>query len=301
RLNAFLYDAVVLDYYSGQDDECKLRVVGNWYAMTGYGIGFPKQSKFKAMIDKEIIALHHSGEIERLRRFWFTGACRTNSEGHSQLSSSQKLGALDFISAFFLLFAGTGLATIILLWEYIVQSLGRAFSEYQPISNTKMTNNYRSLSSKKRENFLLTKISILEERIKELENTQLQDLTANCIQTPSNVRLKPKLETENDGNQLLFENSLIDSSQNITANNNNKIQSTNMYVVLPLLYTDDTSTHFETVKTSEQMSTPKNNRVRSTSRICLNDLSQHRTQNESINTNNTEPTRHEITMYESVV
>ncbi len=88
ELHAFLYDAVVLDYLSGQDDGCKLRVVGNWYAMTGYGIGFPKQSKFKDMINKEIIEMHYSGlnscffitnlilflgEIERLRRFWFTG------------------------------------------------------------------------------------------------------------------------------------------------------------------------------------------------------------------------------------
>ncbi len=47
--------------------------MGNWYAMTGYGLGFPKQSKFKDMINKEIIEMHHSGEIERLRRFWFTG------------------------------------------------------------------------------------------------------------------------------------------------------------------------------------------------------------------------------------
>ncbi len=61
ELHAFLYDAVVLDYLSGQDDGCKLRVVGNWYAMTGYGIGFPKKSKFKDMINKEIIEMHHSG------------------------------------------------------------------------------------------------------------------------------------------------------------------------------------------------------------------------------------------------
>jgi glutamate receptor ionotropic, NMDA 2B len=69
ELHAFLYDAVVLDYLSGQDDGCKLRVVGNWYAMTGYGIGFPKQSKFKDMINKEIIDMHHSGmrSIDRYR------------------------------------------------------------------------------------------------------------------------------------------------------------------------------------------------------------------------------------------
>ncbi len=74
--------------------------------MTGYGIGFPKQSKFKDMINKEIIEMHHSGEIERLRRFWFTGmkrfffiklkerffflisgACKSNIDQQSQRSS----------------------------------------------------------------------------------------------------------------------------------------------------------------------------------------------------------------------
>lgn len=68
ELHAFLYDAVVLDYLSGQDDGCRLRVVGNWYAMTGYGIGFPKQSKFKDMINKELIEMHHSGKPERSPR-----------------------------------------------------------------------------------------------------------------------------------------------------------------------------------------------------------------------------------------
>ena len=43
----------------------RLRVVGNWYAMTGYGIAYPKQSKFKDMINKEIIEMHHSGECTR--------------------------------------------------------------------------------------------------------------------------------------------------------------------------------------------------------------------------------------------
>lgn len=69
---------MVLDYLSGQDNGCRLRVVGNWYAMSSYGFGFPKQSKFKDMIDKELIEMHHSGEIERLRRFWFTGKAKNS-------------------------------------------------------------------------------------------------------------------------------------------------------------------------------------------------------------------------------
>ncbi len=34
ELDAFLYDAVILDYRSGQDDGCKLRTVGTWFSMT---------------------------------------------------------------------------------------------------------------------------------------------------------------------------------------------------------------------------------------------------------------------------
>ncbi len=70
-INAFIYDATVLEYLAGHDDGCKLRTVGNWYAMTGYGLGFPRGSKWLPIINKYLIELQHNG-MRQLSTKYFT-------------------------------------------------------------------------------------------------------------------------------------------------------------------------------------------------------------------------------------
>ena len=65
--------SLVLEYQAGQDDDCKLRTVGNWYAMTGYGLGFPRGSKWKPIMDKALHKLSYEGAMERLQKFWLKG------------------------------------------------------------------------------------------------------------------------------------------------------------------------------------------------------------------------------------
>lgn len=64
EIQAFIYDATVLEYYAGKDPGCRLRTVGNWYAMTGYGVAFPPgpESPWVEKINKIIFELQGNGQ-----------------------------------------------------------------------------------------------------------------------------------------------------------------------------------------------------------------------------------------------
>uniref|UniRef100_A0A1I8HVF2 PBPe domain-containing protein n=1 Tax=Macrostomum lignano TaxID=282301 RepID=A0A1I8HVF2_9PLAT len=88
EIDAFIYDATVLQYRVGNDEDCKLKTVGNWYSMTGYGIGLPKGSKWRHRIN------------------------------HRILNTNQTLGVKNFISAFILLIGGMLFCCLLLLLEH---------------------------------------------------------------------------------------------------------------------------------------------------------------------------------------
>ncbi|XP_024086175.1 glutamate receptor ionotropic, NMDA 2B isoform X2 [Cimex lectularius] len=115
-LDAFIYDGTVLDYLVAQDEDCRLLTVGSWYAKTGYGLAFTRNSKYLQMFNKRLLDFRENGDLERLRRYWMTGTCKPGKQEHK---SSDPLALEQFLSAFLLLMAGILFAMCLLLLEHI--------------------------------------------------------------------------------------------------------------------------------------------------------------------------------------
>ncbi|XP_071449894.1 glutamate receptor ionotropic, NMDA 2B isoform X2 [Hetaerina americana] len=116
ELDAFIYDGTVLDYLVSQDEDCRLLTVGSWYAMTGYGLAFQRNSKYVRMFNQRLLDFRENGDLERLRRYWMTGSCKP---GKQERKSSDPLALEQFLSAFLLLMSGILLAAVLLLLEHL--------------------------------------------------------------------------------------------------------------------------------------------------------------------------------------
>ncbi|XP_039285621.1 glutamate receptor ionotropic, NMDA 2B isoform X2 [Nilaparvata lugens] len=116
ELDAFIYDGTVLDYLVAQDEDCRLLTVGSWYAKTGYGLAFTRNSKYVQMFNKRLLDFRENGDLERLRRYWMTGSCKPGKQEHK---SSDPLALEQFLSAFLLLMSGILLAAALLFLEHL--------------------------------------------------------------------------------------------------------------------------------------------------------------------------------------
>lgn len=64
KLDAFIYDAAVLNYMAGKDEGCKLVTIGSGkvFATTGYGIALQKDSRWKRPIDLALLQFLGDGK-----------------------------------------------------------------------------------------------------------------------------------------------------------------------------------------------------------------------------------------------
>ncbi|KAL5103992.1 Glutamate receptor ionotropic NMDA 2A [Taenia crassiceps] len=114
EIDAFIYDATVLEYWTSRDDGCKLKTVGNLYAMTGYGIGFPKGSRWLPKINSRI--LHYQKNVHAI--------CRRKIEasGDDREILTEQVPSLEAVlakCAFILLLCGMLLCGVMFVMEHV--------------------------------------------------------------------------------------------------------------------------------------------------------------------------------------
>uniref|UniRef100_A0A6Q2WV30 Glutamate receptor n=1 Tax=Esox lucius TaxID=8010 RepID=A0A6Q2WV30_ESOLU len=117
KLDAFIYDAAVLNYAAGRDEGCKLVTIGSGYifATTGYGIALQKGSYWKRQVDLAILAIIGDGEMEELEAQWLTGICHNEK---NEVMSSQ-LDIDNMAGVFYMLATAMGLSLITFISEHL--------------------------------------------------------------------------------------------------------------------------------------------------------------------------------------
>lgn len=72
KLDAFIYDAAVLNYMAGKDEGCKLVTIGSGkvFATTGYGIALQKESRWKRPIDLALLQFLADGNLKKPYFCW---------------------------------------------------------------------------------------------------------------------------------------------------------------------------------------------------------------------------------------
>ncbi|XP_078062359.1 glutamate receptor ionotropic, NMDA 2D-like, partial [Mustelus asterias] len=118
KLDAFIYDAAVVNYMARKDDGCKLVTIGSGkvFATTGYGIALQKGSKWKRPIDLALLQFLGDGDTEMLERLWLSGICHNDK---IEVMSS-KLDIDNMAGVFYMLLVAMGLSLLVFASEHLI-------------------------------------------------------------------------------------------------------------------------------------------------------------------------------------
>ncbi|XP_029586939.1 glutamate receptor ionotropic, NMDA 2D [Salmo trutta] len=118
KLDAFIYDAAVLNYMARKDEGCKVMTIGSGkvFATTGYGIALHKNTRWKRPVDLALLQLVGDDEIDMLERLWLSGICHNDK---IEVMSS-KLDIDNMAGVFYMLLVAMGLSLLVFAWEHLV-------------------------------------------------------------------------------------------------------------------------------------------------------------------------------------
>ncbi|MGB5746605.1 MAG: transporter substrate-binding domain-containing protein [Desulfobacterales bacterium] len=73
KVDAVVYDALNLLYYTSGEGKGKVTVVGKIFAAQDYAMALPQGSRWREKVNRAILALLESGDARRIQAKWFGG------------------------------------------------------------------------------------------------------------------------------------------------------------------------------------------------------------------------------------
>ncbi len=71
QVDAMVYDAPQLRYFAHHEGRGAVKVVGRLFAPQDYGVAFPQDSPLREPINRAILAIKESGDLQRIHDRWF--------------------------------------------------------------------------------------------------------------------------------------------------------------------------------------------------------------------------------------
>ena len=116
---AYLMESTSIEYIV--ERECDLYQVGALLDSKGYGIATPPDSPYRAIISDAILRLQEDGILHMLKSKWWSGSgkCGVGKETQKVQGSASELGLANVGGVFVVLAAGSCIAIIICIGEFI--------------------------------------------------------------------------------------------------------------------------------------------------------------------------------------
>lgn len=118
---AFLMESTSLDYMIQRD--CELTQIGGLLDHKGYGIALRKRSPFRAPLSKSIVELNEAGDLQDLKKKWWTMNQTTCVEEKDSALATSELGIDKVGGVFVMLGVGVTIACVTAILEFIWKSL----------------------------------------------------------------------------------------------------------------------------------------------------------------------------------
>ncbi|UXI22280.1 uncharacterized protein NH340_JMT08223 [Sarcoptes scabiei] len=116
---AYLMESTSIEYIV--ERKCDLYQVGSLLDSKGYGIATPPDSQYRSIISDAILKLQEEGKLHMLKNRWWSGKgkCGGKKETQKVSGSASELGLANVGGVFVVLAAGSVIAIIICIGEFI--------------------------------------------------------------------------------------------------------------------------------------------------------------------------------------